>query len=113
MTFPKSMKAAILVEQNKPLVIDQIKLPQTLEVGQVLVKILCSGICGSQLGEIDGAKGKDKIYHIFWVMRHQAWFYRLAWGSDLLIKAITSCFIGLKANVLSLFLLNILGTANR
>jgi len=60
MIFPKSMKAAILVEQNKPLVIDQIGLPQTLEAGQVLVKIHCSGICGSQLGEIDGAKGDDK-----------------------------------------------------
>jgi len=61
MIFPKSMKAAILVEQNKPLVIDQIELPETLEVGQVLVKIHYSGICGSQLGEIDGTKGDDKF----------------------------------------------------
>jgi S-(hydroxymethyl)glutathione dehydrogenase / alcohol dehydrogenase len=60
MQFPKNMKAAILVDQNKPLVIDQVELPQGLEVGQVLVKINCSGICGSQLGEIDGAKGEDK-----------------------------------------------------
>jgi S-(hydroxymethyl)glutathione dehydrogenase / alcohol dehydrogenase len=59
MQFPKSMNAAILVDQNKPLVIDQVELPQDLEVGQVLVKIHCSGICGSQLGEIDGAKGED------------------------------------------------------
>ena len=60
MRYPKSMNAAILVEQNKPLVVDRIELPQKLEVGQVLVKIHCSGICGSQLGEIDGAKGEDK-----------------------------------------------------
>jgi S-(hydroxymethyl)glutathione dehydrogenase / alcohol dehydrogenase len=60
MQLPKNMKAAILVEQNKSLVVDQIELPDTLEVGQVLVKIHCSGICGSQLGEIDGAKGEDK-----------------------------------------------------
>lgn len=60
MIFPKSMKAAILVEQNKPLVIDHIELPQILEAGQVVVKIHYSGICGSQLGEIDGAKGEDK-----------------------------------------------------
>jgi S-(hydroxymethyl)glutathione dehydrogenase / alcohol dehydrogenase len=60
MQFPKSMKAAILTDQNKPLVIDHVELPQRLEVGQVLVKIHCSGICGSQLGEIDGAKGEDK-----------------------------------------------------
>lgn len=61
MAIPKTMKAAILVEQRKPLVVDEIELPQTLEVGQVLVKIHYSGICGSQLGEIDGAKGEDKF----------------------------------------------------
>lgn len=59
MTIPKKMKAAILVEQRKPLVIDEIELPGTLDIGQVLVKIHYSGICGSQLGEIDGAKGPD------------------------------------------------------
>lgn len=61
MTLPKTMKAAILVEQNKPLIIDEVELPESLEVGQVLVKIHFSGICGSQLGEIDGAKGEDKF----------------------------------------------------
>jgi len=59
MTIPKTMKAAILVEQRQPLVIDEIELPSALEIGQVLVKIHYSGICGSQLGEIDGAKGPD------------------------------------------------------
>jgi S-(hydroxymethyl)glutathione dehydrogenase/alcohol dehydrogenase len=53
------MKAAILVEQKQPLVIDEIHLPETLSCGQVLVKIAYSGICGSQLGEIDGVKGPD------------------------------------------------------
>jgi len=61
MAIPKTMKAAILVEQRKPLVIDEIELPEKLEVGQVLVKIHYSGICGSQIGEIDGAKGEDKF----------------------------------------------------
>lgn len=61
MTIPRTMKAAILVEQKKPLVIDDIQLPNTLEVGQVLVKVHFSGICGSQIGEIDGAKGVDKF----------------------------------------------------
>ena len=60
MLIPKRMKAAILVEQHKPLVIDQVELPDTLDVGQVLVKVQYSGICGSQLGEIDGVKGVDK-----------------------------------------------------
>ena len=58
--LPKTMKAAILVEQKKPLIIANIGLPEKLELGQVLVKINCSGVCGSQLGEIDGAKGPDK-----------------------------------------------------
>ena len=57
----KTMKAAILVEQRQPLVIAEIELPQALEAGQVLVKVHYSGICGSQLGEIDGAKGEDKF----------------------------------------------------
>ncbi|MBV9576461.1 MAG: zinc-binding dehydrogenase [Gammaproteobacteria bacterium] len=54
------MKAAILTELKKPLTIAEVDLPETLAVGQVLVKIHFSGICGSQLGEIDGAKGEDK-----------------------------------------------------
>ena len=60
MTVPKIMKAAILVDQKKPLVISEVELPKTLKVGQVLVKVHYSGICGSQLGEIDGVKGEDK-----------------------------------------------------
>jgi S-(hydroxymethyl)glutathione dehydrogenase/alcohol dehydrogenase len=55
------MKAAILVEQKKPLIVDEVNLPNALELGQVLVKVHFSGICGSQLGEIDGAKGEDKF----------------------------------------------------
>lgn len=61
MTMPRKMLAAILVEQRQPLVIDEIELPDSLDVGQVLVKVHFSGICGSQLGEIDGAKGEDKF----------------------------------------------------
>lgn len=55
------MKAAILVEQKKPLVIADIDIPSELQYGQVLVQIICSGICGSQIGEIDGVKGPDKF----------------------------------------------------
>ena len=60
MIMPRHMRAAILVEQKKPLVIDNVELPQTLDYGQVLVKVFYSGICGSQIGEIDGVKGEDK-----------------------------------------------------
>ena len=34
------MKAAILLEQNKPLVVGQVDVPKELKYGQVLVKIL-------------------------------------------------------------------------
>lgn len=50
--------AAILVEQRKPLELVEIEMP-ALRYGQVLVKVMTSGICGSQLGEIDGVKGPD------------------------------------------------------
>jgi Zn-dependent alcohol dehydrogenases, class III len=57
----KKTTAAILVEQKKPLVVAEIGLPEALSFGQVLVKILYSGICGAQLNEIAGAKGPDKF----------------------------------------------------
>jgi len=49
-----------LVEQRKPLVIDEVELP-TLKRGQVLVEIHATRVCGSQVGEIDGVKGPDKF----------------------------------------------------
>ena len=55
------MKAAILVESKKPLVVADIDLPNELEFGQVLVKVHYSGICGAQINEIDAAKGPDKF----------------------------------------------------
>ena len=58
--MPKTMKAAVLTELNTPLRIAELTMPGALAVGQVLVKIYFSGVCGSQLGEIDGAKGEDK-----------------------------------------------------
>jgi S-(hydroxymethyl)glutathione dehydrogenase/alcohol dehydrogenase len=57
----KNAKAAILTESHKPLVIDEIKFPEQLDVGQVLVKILYSTICGAQINEIAAAKGPDKF----------------------------------------------------
>ena len=54
------MKAAILEKLSAPLVLDEIELP-ALECGQVLVQVHRSGICGAQIGEIDGKKGSDKF----------------------------------------------------
>lgn len=53
-------KAAILTEIDKPLVLSDIETTD-LKVGQVLVKILVSGLCGAQLQEISGLKGNAKF----------------------------------------------------
>jgi S-(hydroxymethyl)glutathione dehydrogenase / alcohol dehydrogenase len=57
----KTAKAAILAQSRQPLVVDEIALPDALGVGQVLVKVLYSTICGAQLNEIAAAKGPDKF----------------------------------------------------
>jgi len=55
----RTMKAAILVEQGRRLVVEDVELPERLEHGQVLARVHYAGLCGSQLGEVDGAKGSD------------------------------------------------------
>ena len=56
------MKAAILVESKKTLIVTDIDLPGKLDAGQVLVKLHYSGICGAQINEIDAAvKGQNKF----------------------------------------------------
>lgn len=51
-------RAAILVETQKPLAIERIQIPE-LKPGQVLVKILYSGVCHTQLLEVEGKRGED------------------------------------------------------
>ena len=53
-------KAAVLVESKEPLLIDELEVP-ILDVGQVLVKLDSSGVCGAQINEIDAVKGKDNF----------------------------------------------------
>ena len=57
----KTARAAILAQSRAPLLVDEIMLPDALGVGQVLVKVLYSTICGAQLNEIAAAKGPDKF----------------------------------------------------
>ncbi len=52
-------RAAILYQLNAPLVIDDIEIP-ALQKGQVLVRILYSGICRAQWNEMIGLKGPDR-----------------------------------------------------
>ncbi len=56
----RNAKAAVLVESRKPLVVDEITFPEELGVGQVLVKVLHTSICGAQINEINAVKGEDK-----------------------------------------------------
>ena len=61
MKLPTKMQAAVLESLKNDLKIDEIELPSKLEFGQVLVQVKYSGICGSQIGEINGVKGEDKF----------------------------------------------------
>ena len=57
--YPITFKAAILERLHEPLHIDEVRFDGPLGVGQVLVKISYSGICGKQIEEIQGTKGSD------------------------------------------------------
>jgi S-(hydroxymethyl)glutathione dehydrogenase / alcohol dehydrogenase len=57
----KTTQAAILAQSRRPLIVDEIELPEALGVGQVLVKILYTSICGAQINEIEAVKGPDKF----------------------------------------------------
>ena len=60
------MLATILNKQNEDLIVDEVGL-FPLGVGQVLVKVEASSICGRQIAEITGTKGQD--YHL----PHSTW----------------------------------------
>ncbi len=52
-------KAAILPQLGMPLTLAEVEIPAP-QYGQVLVRVHCAGICGTQIGEINGARGEDK-----------------------------------------------------
>ena len=56
----KNFKAAVLVDLNEELKILDLNYINEIKEGQVLVKLITSGICGAQLNEIKGIKGPDK-----------------------------------------------------
>lgn len=49
-----TLRAALLTEIGKPLELEELEMTQ-LQYGQVFVRIMVSGICGKQLGEISGS----------------------------------------------------------
>lgn len=61
LTYPINFKAAILRQTKKPLSLETIRFEGPLKRGQVLVKIIYSGICGKQIDEILQKGGKDKF----------------------------------------------------
>ena len=61
MTKNINFKAAVLTEQQKPLeLLTNVQVP-ILKEGQILVKLAYSGVCHSQIMEIDGHRGEDKF----------------------------------------------------
>ena len=56
----KYAHAAVLIKTGEPLKIMDLKIPE-LKSGQVLVKIAYSGICHTQILEMDGKKGIDNF----------------------------------------------------
>lgn len=57
--IPSRFAMAVLEELGSALSIREVHRPAQLEVGQVLVRLIRSGLCASQLHEIDGRKGPD------------------------------------------------------
>ena len=52
-------EAAVLVELGQPLVLAELVIPP-LKPGKVLVEVVFSGICHTQLLEIRGYRGQDR-----------------------------------------------------
>ena len=59
MQYPIKFKAAVLEKNKSPLVTHEISFAGPLQPGQVLVKLIYTGICGKQIEEIDGLGGPD------------------------------------------------------
>lgn len=51
--MPKTMKAAVVHKFGEPLVIEEVPVPQP-EAGQVLIKVVASGVCHTDLHAADG-----------------------------------------------------------
>ena len=56
--IPSKIKAAVLFEKEHNLKIVELDLPE-LMFGQVLVKVIYSGVCRSQIMEVKGLRGED------------------------------------------------------
>ena len=57
----KTAKAAILAQSRKPLVVDEITLPEALTSARCWSRCFYTSICGAQINEIEAVKGPDKF----------------------------------------------------
>ena len=62
--YPLHFKAAILEEIGQPLVLDTVEFRGPLTIGQILVQLSHSGICGKQTDEIDGRAPDPFLPHL-------------------------------------------------
>lgn len=58
--MPKQTEAAVLFELGKPLCLTTLAIP-SLKPGQVLVDVAYSGVCHTQLLEVQGKRGVDRF----------------------------------------------------
>ena len=56
--LPKTYKAALFKEANGPLVLEDVELKQPDE-GQILIKVLATGVCHSDAGVQTGGTGNS------------------------------------------------------
>ena len=59
----RTMKAAVLYQVGSPLVIEELEVPY-LGHGQVLVRVVASGVCHSQLHEVQGEQPDPFLPHL-------------------------------------------------
>jgi len=57
--YPLRFQAAVLEASHQPLELREVTFPGPLQPGQVVVRVLYSGVCGKQLEEIEATKGPD------------------------------------------------------
>jgi Zn-dependent alcohol dehydrogenase len=54
-----NLRAAVLYKIGSPLLVQDLEFRGSLSNGQILVQMISTAVCGSQIGEIDGIKGPD------------------------------------------------------
>jgi len=77
MSIPKMMKAAVVDKFREPLSIREVSVPAPLP-GEVLVEILASGVCHTDLHAADGDWPVKPTLHSHQGMKGQALWSRLA-----------------------------------